>query len=82
MSNKLMTVNFSTLFGPGKTLKFTYTNWRGVTEDRTVTPLSLQFGTTPEHPEPTWLLFSFCHDRKANRSFMLSKMLDVKEAVQ
>lgn len=62
----------------GQLLKFTYTNWRGETAERTVLPLQIQFGTTPEHPEPTWLLYSICQDRKANRSFMMSKMLDVR----
>lgn len=81
MSNKLLDMKFPCLV-PGTPLTFQYTNWRDVTEQRTVTPLKLQFGTTPEHHEPTWLLFSFCHDRKAHRSFMLSKMLDVKEVVQ
>lgn len=65
------------VIGDGKTLCFTYTNWRGVTEDRTVLPLKLQFGVTPEHPEPCWMLFSMCVDRKAHRSFMLSKMSNV-----
>lgn len=79
MSNKIVvSLPLVPAMVPGSALLFTYTNWCGVTEKRRVIPINLQYGTTPEHPEPTWLLFSYCTDRKANRSFMLSKMSDVR----
>lgn len=64
----------------GQTLiKFTYTNWRGETAVRTVLPLAIEFGETPEHPEQCWMLRSFCQDRKSHRNFMMSKMLNVEK---
>lgn len=61
------------------TIKFTYTNWKGVTAVRTVKPLAIEFGVTPEHPEPCWMLRAECQDRNAHRNFMMSKMVDVEE---
>lgn len=63
-------------------IKFTYTNWKGMTAERTVQPLCIEFGTTPEHPEPCWMLRSVCQDKKAQRNFMMSKMQNVQEVVQ
>lgn len=60
------------------TIKFTYTNWRGVTAVRTATPLAIEFGETPEHPEQCWMLRAKCLDKNAERNFMMSKMLDVE----
>lgn len=60
---------------PFAPLRFVYTNHRGETAERTVSPFSVWFGTTPEHPTPQWFLIAFCHDRKADRSFA---MKDIK----
>lgn len=38
------------------TLTFVYTNWRGETAERRVSPLSVEFGSTEWHPEPQALL--------------------------
>lgn len=50
-------------------LKFTYTNYKGETADRTVTPQRLFFGEMPYHNGPQWFLDAFCHDKRARRTF-------------
>lgn len=59
-------------------IRFTYTNWNGVTAVRTALPLSIEFGETPEHPEKCWMLRAHCQDKDAQRNFMMSKMLNVE----
>lgn len=39
-----------------KLVEINYTNWRGVTADRKVFPISLWFGSTEWHRDPQWLL--------------------------
>lgn len=53
-------------------IRFRYTNWRGETGMRHVTPISLRFGTSEYHSEPQWLLRAFDHDRQAEREFALT----------
>lgn len=74
--NKLIYRN--SLADPETTIKFTYTNWRGVTAVRTAKPLAIEFGETPEHPEHCWMLRAHCQDKDAQRNFMISKMLKVE----
>ncbi|WP_019170724.1 WYL domain-containing protein [Pseudaminobacter salicylatoxidans] len=52
-------------------VKLIYTNWRGETAERTITPLRVFFGSTEWHPEPQWLLRAFDHDKQAERDFAL-----------
>jgi hypothetical protein len=59
-------------------LKFTYTNWKGVTAERTVTPQRLFYGEQPHHDGPQWFLHAFCHDRRAPRTFAFN---DIRKPV-
>ncbi|MER9875619.1 hypothetical protein [Mesorhizobium sp. M0195] len=52
-------------------LKLAYTNWRGETSIRTITPDKVYYGTTEWHPEPQWLLTAYDHDKLAVRDFAL-----------
>lgn len=49
----------------------TYTNWRGETSERTITPKRVWFGATDWHPEPQWLLTAFDEEKQADRDFAL-----------
>lgn len=60
---------------PKESVKLLYTNYRGETALRHVTPKKLWFGETDWHPEPQWLLEAFDHDKNADRSFA---MKDIK----
>lgn len=60
---------------PGTTIRFRYTNHRGETEDREVTPIRIRFGTSEHHREPSWLMDAYDHNRRAVRSFLVSGML-------
>ena len=69
----------------GKTVQFTYTNWKGKTATRTVRPIELKFGSTIWHKKPQYLLSAYDLDRKENRCFALSdisnwKQIDLREA--
>ena len=55
----------------GPTVVLTYTNWRGETAQRTITPISLWYGSTDWHPEPQWLLRGWDHAKGADRDFAL-----------
>lgn len=52
-------------------LTFTYTNWKGATDLRTVVPNRIWFGVTEYHPEPQWFLTAFDVDKQAERDFAL-----------
>lgn len=51
--------------------RFTYTNWRGETSERTIQPKYVWFGSTEWHPEPQWLLTAFDLEKNAHRDFAL-----------
>lgn len=55
-------------------VKFWYTNYKGVTEPRIVTPHQIEFGSTEWHQEEQWLLVGWCHDRQAFRKFAMKDM--------
>ena len=62
-------------------ITFTYCNHEGITARRTITPYELQFNAlAPYYPEPTWLLWGYCHDRLAYRSFSLEKISNLQPA--
>lgn len=50
-------------------IKIPYTNYRGETSERTITPIRPWFGSTEWHPEPQWLLRAYDHDKGAERDF-------------
>lgn len=55
----------------GNPITLTYTNYRGETSERTITPIRPWFGSTEWHPEPQWLLRAYDHDKRAERDFAL-----------
>lgn len=57
-----------------QSVKFTYTNYKLVTEERHVIPRELYFGVTPVHTEPQWLLRAFDLVREAPRTFAMSSL--------
>lgn len=54
-------------------LRVMYTNHRGETEIRMITPTGVKFGTTPHHDVPQWLMDCYDHDRKAPRTYALAQ---------
>ena len=50
---------------------FEYKNHRGEVATRTVTPISVRFGSTEWHSEPQWLLLAFDHEKQAEREFAM-----------
>lgn len=58
-----------------KKVAFVYTNYRGERGRRVVTPEKIYFGTAPPwHPEETWLMEAYDHERGAVRTFDMSKI--------
>lgn len=55
-------------------LQFSYTNYKGVTEMRTVMFLGLDYGTNEWYPEPQWFMRCHDQDRDAERCFALNKI--------
>lgn len=55
---------------------FHYTNYRGETAVRRVTPKRVWFGATPEHPEIQWFLDAWDHVKSADRSFAMKDICD------
>lgn len=55
----------------GQPISMTYTNYRGETSVRNVTPIYIDFGETDWHPEPQWLMRAYDNDKKAFRDFAL-----------
>lgn len=53
----------------GSPLRIIYTNYRGETAERIISPQRAWFGATEWHPEPQWLLTAFDHEKQANRDF-------------
>ena len=51
--------------------RFTYTNYKGETEEREVYPTGLFYGSTPYHPDQQWFLRAFDISRNADRDFAL-----------
>lgn len=54
-----------------RALRFRYTNWRGETAMRMVTPVQIWFGETEYHTDPQWLMDGLDHDKGAARTFAL-----------
>lgn len=53
----------------GEPVALTYTNYRGETSVRRITPMGIHFGSTDWHPEPQWLVRAYDHDKQATRDF-------------
>lgn len=52
-------------------IKIWYTNWRGETSIRTITPLKIRYGTSEWHKEKQWLIIAFDHDKQEEREFAM-----------
>lgn len=61
-----------------RSIRFTYTNWRGITAVRTIRPISVWFGSTEWHPEPQWLMHGIDLGRDELRDFAMRDMKDVR----
>lgn len=55
----------------GEPARITYTNYRGETAERTITPKRVWYGISDWHPEPQWFVTAFDHDKNADRDFAL-----------
>lgn len=57
------------------TVTFDYLNHRGVTSKRTIDVDAVEFLTRPGfNYQPGWFISGLCHDKKARRSFALSRI--------
>jgi predicted DNA-binding transcriptional regulator YafY len=56
---------------PAELVFIDYTNHRGERAWRSVTPISIRFGSTEWHPEAQWLLRAYTVDRGAEREFAM-----------
>jgi predicted DNA-binding transcriptional regulator YafY len=63
-------------YRPLSTITFTYKNWQGKIERRTVQPFKLAFGDMGAFHDHRygWMLEAFCCDRGAQRTFELSNI--------
>jgi predicted DNA-binding transcriptional regulator YafY len=52
-------------------INMTYTNYRGETAGREITPIRVWWGSTQYHPKSQWLLTAFDHGKDAERDFAL-----------
>lgn len=54
-----------------RVVRMVYTNYRGETSIRTVTPTAIYWGSNKYHPQEQWLMAAYCHDKNAPRDFAL-----------
>jgi len=54
-----------------KTVTIRYTNWKGETKDRHITPKIMFWGSTNYHQELQWLLMAFDEDKQLERIFAM-----------
>ncbi|WP_210164608.1 hypothetical protein [Brucella intermedia] len=55
----------------GEPARIIYTNYRGETSERTITPKRVWYGISDWHSEPQWFVTAFDHDKNADRDFAL-----------
>ncbi|EXL07395.1 hypothetical protein BG46_10785 [Brucella anthropi] len=55
----------------GEPARIIYTNYRGETAERAITPKRVWYGISDWHPRPQWFLTAFDHDKNADRDFAL-----------
>ena len=48
-----------------------YTNWKGITAERTIVPERVWFGVTAWHSEPQWFIEALDVDKNEERDFAL-----------
>jgi hypothetical protein len=56
----------------GPAVRVRYTNWRGETADRAISPVKVWFGTTEFHPSEAWLLHCYDHGKTDWRDYALA----------
>lgn len=62
---------------------FTHTNYKGEVKDRRVIPHRVRRSTTyPIDTVPAWVLEGFCLDKKAQRTFHLEAVEDIRELLE
>ena len=74
-------INSLLLIGPGTTspeIEFTYTNWKGETKERRAVLSSLWWGSNEWHPEPQLLAHGYDLDKKAQRTYAIKDMSNVR----
>jgi hypothetical protein len=59
----------------GVPVSFYFTNEKGVTAKRSVIPHYWRLGTTPNHPEPEFLLVCYDLDKQDVRAFSMAEIL-------
>jgi predicted DNA-binding transcriptional regulator YafY len=64
-----------------KVVSFHYTNWEGRSEDRTVMPIQIYFGSNEYHKEPQWILLAMDAKRLVLRTFTLKDISPSNQAV-
>ncbi len=52
-----------------------YRNHRGEESRRKIVPSGIEFGASPWHPEPQWLLRAWDFDKAADRTFAMKDVL-------
>jgi predicted DNA-binding transcriptional regulator YafY len=61
-----------------KEVTFCYTNWKGVTRQRTALLYRLYWGSNEWHKEPQWLVDGFDTEARADRSFAQKDMSNIR----
>lgn len=56
----------------GPRISVTYTNYRGETAKRTISPIEIWFGQTKWHPKLGWLLHCYDWEKEAFRDYALA----------
>ena len=59
-----------------QTVVILYTNYKGITNIRTILPKKIFFGKNEWHKEEQWLMLAFDFDKNADRTFALK---DIKK---
>ena len=59
-------------------LEFEYVNWKGERETRRVCVHRIGWEATEYHPQPQWILFGHCMDRRQDRGFAMRDMSNVR----
>jgi predicted DNA-binding transcriptional regulator YafY len=59
-----------------KTLKFIYKNWKGVTSERSITPIEIVFTQSSWHgDENQWFMKAVCCDKGEERMFLMKDIV-------
>ncbi len=61
----------------GKPITIKYTNWKGMLEERVISPQEFSFMKTIWHTDEQWCVLAWCHLRQAERVFVVC---DIQEA--